>query len=168
MKILIISDSHRDNEKMKLAILQEATFDMVIHCGDIEGGEYFLKKAAGCPVEIVSGNNDFFSDLENEREFEIMGKRFWLTHGHYYYVSMSPERIVHEGKSRGADVVLFGHTHRPVIYRDDEILAVNPGSIAYPRQEGRIPTYAVMTIDESGHIDVEIKYLKCVSARRFF
>ncbi len=159
MKILIMSDSHRDNMKMKMAVDREDPFDMVIHCGDIEDGEDFLEKIAGCPVEIVSGNNDFFSGLQGEKELIICKKRFWITHGHYYYVSMSPERIIAEAVSRKADVVLFGHTHRPMVYRDREILAVNPGSIAYPRQEGRIPTYAVMSIDENGEADVEIKNL---------
>ena len=159
MKILIMSDSHRDNEKMKLAMEAEGSFDRVIHCGDIEGGEYYLERLAGCPVHIVSGNNDFFSSLMPELEFELSGLRFWVTHGHYYYVSMSPERIIMEAEQRGADVVLFGHTHRPVIYRSKGLLAVNPGSIAYPRQEGRVPTYAVMELSEDGKAEVEIRYL---------
>lgn len=48
---------------------------------------------------------------------------------------------------RGVDIVLYGHTHRPVIDIDDDIIAVNPGSLSYPRQEGRQPSYAIMEID---------------------
>ncbi|MBR6329667.1 MAG: metallophosphoesterase [Lachnospiraceae bacterium] len=159
MKILVMSDSHRDNIKMRQVIERERPFDMVIHCGDIEGGEYFLERLADCTVKIVSGNNDFFSDLDSELEFTVMDRRFWVTHGHYYYVSMSPERIEHEAVSRGVDVVLFGHTHRPYIHESRGVLAINPGSVAFPRQEGRIPTYAVMEIDEDGRIKAEIREL---------
>jgi len=160
LKILVISDSHRDNLKMRKVMDRERPFDMVIHCGDIEGGEDFLRRCAKCPVEVVPGNNDFFSDLEIEREFTLCGKKFWVTHGHYYYVSMGNERIISEAKARGVDVVLYGHTHRPSVVEKDGVLAVNPGSIAYPRQEGRRPTYIIMTINEAGKIRTEIKELR--------
>ncbi len=163
MKILVISDSHRDNLKMRRVIEKEKKenpFDMVIHCGDIEGGEYILEKLAGCRVEVVPGNNDFFANMEPEREFTLCGKKFWVTHGHYYYVSMGPERLISEAKARGVDVVLYGHTHRPSVIERDGILAVNPGSVAFPRQEGRIPTYIIMTVDPDGRIKTEIKELR--------
>lgn len=40
------------------------------------------------------------------------------------------------------------------------ILAVNPGSLSYPRQEGRKPSYALMEIDEEGNVEVSIHYLE--------
>ncbi len=56
-------------------------------------------------------------------------------------------------------MVMFGHTHRPVIDRDGEVLALNPGSMSYPRQEGRRPSYIVMDVDGKGEAHFEIKYL---------
>ena len=65
-----------------------------------------------------------------------------------------------EAIDRGVDIVLYGHTHRPVIDIDDDIIAVNPGSLSYPRQEGRQPSYAIMEIDREGKVHFTIAYLR--------
>ena len=71
MKILIVSDTHRRNENYIRVLERVAPVDMVIHCGDIEGSEYLIAECAGCPVQMVMGNNDFFSDLPREKEFMV-------------------------------------------------------------------------------------------------
>ena len=53
-----------------------------------------------------------------------------------------------EAVSRRADIVICGHTHRPMIEKKDNLILVNPGSLGYPRQIGRKPTYVLMTIDK--------------------
>lgn len=76
MKILVISDSHGKNGRMELAVEQESPLDMLIHLGDLEGGEDLLEAIAPCPVEIVCGNNDFFSAYPREKVIEIMESGF--------------------------------------------------------------------------------------------
>lgn len=159
MKILIVSDTHKKNENY-FKVLEMHHPDMVIHCGDVEGGEYAMTKAADCPVHMVLGNNDFFSDLPRELELNIGPYKVWVTHGHNYYVSMGNERIKREAAARGMDIVMYGHTHRPVVDRDDKVIAVNPGSLSYPRQEGHVPTYAIMEIDRFDEVHFTIAYLK--------
>lgn len=158
MKILLVSDTHKKNENYFLA-LEQVKPDMVIHCGDGEGCEYALTQAAGCPVEIVLGNNDFFSDLPRERVLELEGKKVWVTHGHNYYVSMGRETIMKEAAARGMDIVCFGHTHRPVVDVSDMVTALNPGSLSYPRQEGRRPSYIIMDLEQGSEAQFKIYYL---------
>ena len=55
--------------------------------------------------------------------------------------------------------MLFGHTHRPVAEKRGNLWIVNPGSLTYPRQMGRKPSYAMLTINEEHELSVEIKYL---------
>lgn len=155
MKVLIVSDTHKKNDNY-FKILEMHKPDMVIHCGDAEGSEYALTQAADCPVYIVMGNNDFFSELPRELELQIGKYKVWVTHGHNYYVSMGNELIKEEAIARGMDIVFYGHTHRPVVDIDDEIIAVNPGSLSYPRQEGRVPTYAIMEIDRFDQVHFTI------------
>ena len=69
MKVLIVSDTHRQNENFVQVVDREEPIDLLIHCGDIEGSEYLISQRAGCPVYMVAGNNDFFSDLPREKEF---------------------------------------------------------------------------------------------------
>lgn len=161
MRVLIVSDTHRCNDNYLLVLQKEQAFDLVLHCGDVEGSEFLISEAAACPSYIVLGNNDFFSDLPRELEFMIGGYRVFMTHGHSYYVSMDNEMIKQEAVSRGCDLVFYGHTHRPVIDRDEDlgIIAVNPGSLSYPRQEGKRPSYIVMTLDQNGEADFELKFL---------
>ncbi|MGN0168882.1 MAG: metallophosphoesterase family protein [Acetatifactor sp.] len=158
MKILVVSDTHKKNNNY-FEVLQRVRPDMVIHCGDAEGSEYALTESADCPVQIVLGNNDFFSYLPRELELQIGSHKVWVTHGHNYYVSMGNENIKREALIRGMDVVLYGHTHRPVIDMDGSVIAVNPGSISYPRQEGRLPSYVIMELDEEDKLHFDIQYL---------
>ena len=159
MKVLIVSDTHHYNENYLRVLERVAPVDMVIHCGDIEGSEYLIADSAGCPVQKVMGNNDFFSDLPREKEFQIGKYKVWLTHGHNYYVSMSNETIKKEAKDRGVDIVMFGHSHRPVVDIEGDIIAVNPGSLTYPRQVGKRPSFIIMDIDRKGEAHFTINYL---------
>lgn len=158
MKVLIVSDTHKKNENY-FYVLEKEKPDLVIHCGDAEGSEYALTKAADCPVEIVLGNNDFFSELPRELMLDIGPYKVWVVHGHNYYVSMGNENLKREAVERGADIVFYGHTHRPVIDTDDDVIAVNPGSLSYPRQEGRRPSYALMEMDNRDALQFSICYI---------
>lgn len=157
MKVLIVSDTHRKNDNY-FKVLPLVKPDLVIHCGDAEGSEYVLTKAADCPVQIVLGNNDFFSYLPKELELKIESRKIWVTHGHNYYVSMGNEVIKREAAARGMDIVIYGHTHKPVVDTKGSVIAVNPGSLSYPRQEGRRPSYIVMDA-EAGEVQFRIAYL---------
>lgn len=159
MKVLIVSDTHRKNENYIKVLKKVSPVDMVIHCGDIEGSEYLVAESAGCPVQMVVGNNDFFSDLPREKEFHVGRYKVWLTHGHNYYVSMGNETLKNEARMRGVDIVMYGHTHKPVVEIEEDIIAVNPGSLTYPRQENRKPSYVIMDLDREGKAHFTINYL---------
>lgn len=158
-KYLVVSDNHgRDDNFLKI-LDREENLSGIIHCGDFEGTEGKFAIAADCPVYFVSGNNDFFSSLNRELEFELDGHKCFLTHGHQYLVSMDLENLRCEAVAREADIVFFGHTHKPVAKKVGDVFIFNPGSLAYPRQEGRKPSYLLVFIDDDGEISYEIKYL---------
>ena len=96
-----------------------------------------------------------------EKEFQIGKYKVLLVHGNTYGVSMGNQELKREARDRGVDIVMYGHTHKPVVDQDRDIIAVNPGSLTYPRQEGRSPSYIVMTITDGIKQDVsfEIRYL---------
>lgn len=159
MRVLIVSDTHRYLDNFHKAVKEAGSIDLLIHCGDLEGSEAEINQIVSCPVEMVIGNNDFFSRLPKEKELSIGKYRVLLTHGHYYNVSMGYETIKKEAVNRGFDMVMFGHTHKPLVDIDKEIVAINPGSLTYPRQEGREPSYIIMEVDEKGKAEFAIKYL---------
>lgn len=159
MKILIVSDTHRQNENYLKVIKEVSPLDLVIHCGDIEGSELLIGESAGCPVEMVMGNNDFFSTLPKEKELQIGRYNVLLTHGHYYYVSSNNEVIKEEAKARGFDIVIYGHTHRPMIEVEKDIIAINPGSLSYPRQAGKRPSYIIMDVEPDKEVQFHLHFL---------
>ncbi len=160
MRVLIVSDTHKKHENLKEIIQRVGKFDLMIHLGDAEGCEDDIRGWVDCPLEIVAGNNDFFSDLEREKELKIGKYNILITHGHYYYVVMGIEDIRKEAMGRGMDVVMFGHTHRPLLDCHKGVIALNPGSVSYPRQEGHKPSYALMDIDDMGEAHFSIGYLE--------
>ena len=87
MKVLVVSDTHGRDESLEMAVALEQPFDYLIHCGDVEGREFFIEALAECPCTIVAGNNDFFSDLPREDEILLEGHKIMVTHGHNYGVS---------------------------------------------------------------------------------
>ena len=159
MKILIVSDTHRKNDNFLNVVQNIGKLDMVIHLGDVEGSEYTIEQAAGCPVEMVAGNNDFFSKISSEKTLQIGKYCVMITHGHRYYIGMGNEMLKEEAIARGADIVMYGHTHKPVIDISDNIIAVNPGSLSYPRQENRRPSYIIMEIDDAGEAHFSLHFL---------
>lgn len=158
-KILIVSDTHRKNDNYLKVLQMEGKLDMVIHLGDAEGSEYTIQAAADCPVEMIAGNNDFFSDFPSEKTLQIGKYRVMITHGHRYYIGMGNEMLKSEAVARGVDIVMYGHTHKPMIEISSSLVTLNPGSLSYPRQENRKPSYIIMTINDKGEADFELKYL---------
>lgn len=152
MKILIVSDTHRKDDNLKRVLDKQKPFDMLIHLGDAEGSEYLIENWVNkeCDLRMVMGNNDFFSDLEREIEVQIGPHRALLTHGHYYNVSLGVEGLRQEAKERGCDIAMYGHTHRPYLEEGADVTILNPGSLSYPRQEGRKPSYMIMEMEEDG------------------
>lgn len=161
MKILIVSDTHRKDDNLKQVIEMTKPLDMLIHLGDAEGSEYQITDWVneGCRLEMVMGNNDFFTELDQEMEIEIGNYRALLTHGHYYNVSLGVEGLRRETKERGCNMVMYGHTHRPYLEETEDLIILNPGSLSYPRQDGRKCSYMIMELDESGKAHIEITYL---------
>ena len=159
MKILIVSDTHREHKNLELVLEREKPLDMLIHLGDIQRYEDYIEVIAECPVEMVAGNNDFFSDLPGERVFHIGKYKVLLTHGHYYYVNGGTSHLKRAAAERELDIVMFGHTHRPWMEEENGVTILNPGSISYPRQEGKKPSYILMTLNKEGEAQFVLKYL---------
>ncbi len=159
MKILIVSDTHNSHKNLKKVLETEHGIDLLIHLGDTEGGEKYIESLAGCPSHILAGNNDFCCRNPREKEFVLEGHHVFLTHGHTYMVALGEERLKRVAKEKGADIVMYGHTHRPSLTRDEGLLILNPGSIAYPRQPGRRATYMVMELEKGKEAQVELCYV---------
>lgn len=148
MKIIIVSDTHGRIENYEKLLKKEEQPDMLFHCGDIGRDEDYIPFITPCPLYMVAGNNDYSSDLSSEQYVYVENYKIMITHGHMYGVNYSTERLAAVAKTNGAQIVCYGHTHVPLLQEMDGVTIINPGSLSLPRQMGRIPTYAVLEIEE--------------------
>ena len=159
MRILIVSDTHGSLRNFDTVIEREKEIDMLLHLGDVEGDDDYMEAVMNCPVHIVGGNNDYFSRLPGEIELRIGKYKVFMTHGHGYYVSMDTRRLKQAARARGADIAMYGHTHRPDIDLVDGVKVINPGSLSYPRQSGRQATYIIMEVNTEGEVEFTLKHV---------
>lgn len=155
MRIMIVSDTHGREENLERALEEAGRIDRLIHLGDVEGGEDYIRMITGViPVNMVAGNCDYWSsDLPEEIVLELGEHKAFLTHGHLYGVNGGVRHLRTKALEKGADIAMFGHTHRPYLEEDEGVLILNPGSLSFPRQEGRDPSYLIMEMDEQGKIE---------------
>jgi putative phosphoesterase len=168
MKLVVISDIHGSLKYTQKAIeiLNKEEGDYLLILGDIlyHGPrnplpeEYNPKEVAEVlnkyrhKIIAIRGNCDSEVD-QMLLDFPCMGdysiilynnKRLFLTHGHIYNENNMPN--ISEG-----DIMLHGHTHILGFSRKDDISIINPGSIAYPKQDNP---------HSYGLIDGDIFYIK--------
>jgi len=114
---------------MKLAVLKERP-NLVIHLGD---GAFDLRRLKGEFPEIptlgVRGNCDIGIDEDSIRTVTLEGVRILMTHGHIYGVKQGYATAIEAARDAGADLLLFGHTHRAEYMVVKGLHLLNPGSI---------------------------------------
>lgn len=159
MKAVLVSDSHGRFGGLQEIIEREAPFDMLLHAGDIQGGVSNLEDWAGCPVYVVRGNCDWGGGLPQERVVSFGRDRIFLTHGHRYGVKTGIEMLAAAAKQAGANIAVYGHTHIPQVEERYGVILLCPGSVAEPRQQNRLATYAVLERTPEKGLRWEIKYL---------
>ena len=67
MKVLIVSDTHGHDENLERAVMMEMPFDMLVHCGDVEGREIFIEALVDCPCCIVAAIMIFSQTFREKR-----------------------------------------------------------------------------------------------------
>lgn len=159
MKILLLSDSHRNVRNM-LAAVERETPDLVFHLGDlVRDAEALSEQCRSLTVLRVEGNCDAWSAPPGTPGTLIKtvgGVTFLLTHGHLYHAKSGPSALLREGRKQGVNAVLYGHTHVPLARREEDGLwLVNPGTIG---GVGNRATYGLLTV-EQGILSVEIRAL---------
>ncbi len=162
MKVLVISDTHKDLTSAGLAIRQmiKQGLDIVIHCGDhIDDAIKLEKQYPQLKFFYVPGNCDgwFFRHDEKIKVINIEDKKVLITHGDRHNIKLNYNELFEEVKRKNADIGLCGHSHIAHVetQKDTGIIIVNPGSISLPR-DSKYPSYAVLDIEKGKEIKVKI------------
>jgi putative phosphoesterase len=132
-----------------------AGVELILHAGDVGGRPVLDELRVIAPVRAVYGNVDSPGEpgLDAFLDLNYGGLSIHVSHGHELG-RPTPEKLLARYK---ADVIVFGHTHTPLVERSGGRLVVNPGA-AGPRRFTFQPSVARMTIAE-GRADVDIVWL---------
>ena len=132
-----------------------ADSDVILHAGDLEDPAILAQLARIAPVHAVRGNLHWqFStgihdqDLPHNLTLELGGKVIWMTHGHLHFANIMIDRFIHlrskmtlteinrqvidrlaRVKPKAANIVIFGHTHKPCAIEREGVLYFNPGAV---------------------------------------
>jgi len=129
--------------------------EMILHAGDVGGHEVLTELSTIAPVHAVYGNTDAPGEpgLVMERGFRLEGVTIHVSHGHELG-RPTVERLLARYE---ADVIVYGHTHRPLLERSGTRLVVNPGA-AGPRRFDLKPSVARLTL-RNGRADAQLIWL---------
>lgn len=148
MKIVVVSDSHRDVATLE-TIVNKTSADLYLHAGDSAMPEQLIK-----PFISVRGNCDVYP-YEVSKIIELQGLRIYMTHGHRY----SKVRMIKTAKAKHCHIAVSGHTHIPSIEKIDDIYVINPGSVSFPRGNHQ-RSYIEISYDDVENIDIKIVEIK--------
>ena len=132
MRLGIISDTHGLLRPQVFEIFREV--DHILHGGDVGRLDLLVELEALAPVTAVYGNSDGFdirAKLQQVVELELDGFAVVVTHGDQFG-SPNPAKL-HEAFPH-AEIIIFGHSHRPLLELVDRTVTVmNPGGAGAPR-----------------------------------
>ena len=152
---LLISDSHGQDDEMMAVIEYFSEVDAIFHMGDISNAGPKIESKAKCLTYVVRGNTDHDYDLPESVLITFAGKKILATHGHRYVDYGGVDSLRYFGEENQADVVLFGHIHRPVLVDTGTLLICNPGSISRPRQYDGFKTFAILNVEDDGEVWIQ-------------
>lgn len=140
MLIGVISDTHGLMRAEALAALDGV--ELILHAGDVGKQSVLRELEIIAPVRAVYGNvDDPFLALPQALDLTLEGLAVHVSHGHEVG-SPTPAALV---ARYPADVIIFGHTHKPLIEHVGSTLVLNPGA-AGARRFNLQPSIALLRI----------------------
>lgn len=154
MKIVVLSDTHMPKKSLRLpdrltTALQEA--DQIIHAGDWQTPELYEELNRYAPVTGVYGNvdgEDMKEIVPARQLITLAGYSIGVVHGHGEGKT-TEKRALEAFAEQPPDLLIYGHSHIPVLRYFKKTLLFNPGSVTDKR---RLPYYSfgLLTIGEEG------------------
>jgi putative phosphoesterase len=162
-----------------IALVRERAIPTII--GNYDDGVGFDRDDCGCaytdPEEEARGQQSliwsravtteehkaYLRTLLPEIRFEAEGKRFRLVHGsprrmnEYLFADRDPRSLARIAQSVEADVLVFGHTHKPWVREIEDVLFINDGSVGKPKDGDPRAAWALLTVDDGTPVQVAIR-----------
>lgn len=172
----VVSDTHIPDRASCLhpALLPALTdyqVDLILHAGDLSQRSVLDELGQIAPVIACRGNRDLFVKcLPWVQRFSLAGIRLALLHGHGSWRQYLGDKVSHALAGYDfqryqrlltrhlldEEVIIFGHTHRPVTHFDDGRLYFNPGSASISVHLQPYPSFGILRISARKDLATEI------------
>lgn len=160
VRIGAIGDTHQSPGRRRpgidaaIDLFRRARVDCILHTGDVGDPSLLETLAEVAPVFAVRGNADpraLLDRLPDRIWFQSGSRTLLLTHGHH---GKTARQTVQALATREVDLIVFGHSHLPLIELAGQTILFNPGS---PVERRWNPHFGVGLIDVSDdEIDPEL------------
>lgn len=151
MRIGLISDTHG---RLRNEVFDRFEgVDRILHAGDIGPLGLLVELQAIAPVTAVYGNtdgHDIRAEVPKVADLELAGYPVVVLHGDQLG-SPTPDAL--RRAHPDARVIVYGHTHRPLVDESGSVLVVNPGSAGAARF-GIPPSVGILTLGESVSVEL--------------
>lgn len=151
MKILLVSDSHGNNEALNLLLKTYPKMDLYVHCGDSESDEFSLY-----PYRAVQGNCDYAWDYPSYLVIPTPYGNMFVQHK-----PIPNSALLHQYNVK---IFAYGHTHIRKYNIEQGIVCINPGSISFARDKYD-GSYAIVDI-EKDKLNVEFHTIEEIVSKR--
>jgi putative phosphoesterase len=145
VRLGVISDTHGMLRPEVFDVFREV--DHILHGGDVGKWDVVVELQTLAPVTAVYGNTDGLeirSKLPQVAEVELDGFRIVVTHGDQLG-SPTPAKL--HAAFPAAEIIVYGHTHKPLLELVDKTVTVmNPGGAGAPRF-GLQPSVGILELE---------------------
>jgi uncharacterized protein len=157
MIIGVLADTHIPKRAKKLPnILLEAfsKVDLIIHAGDWQTMDVYRELSKLAPVVGVTGNVDdeeVMAFFEKKKIVELGAFRVGIVHGDGKGKT-TLKRAYEAFENEKVDVIIFGHSHIPLLEEHHGVIMLNPGSATDKRRQAKY-SYGVIEVGNNLKID---------------
>lgn len=145
MRLGVLSDTHGKLLPQVFDLFSEV--DHILHAGDVGSPNLLVELEAVAPVSAVFGNTDGFEirgRCPQVARLELDGFIVVVTHGDQF--GTPTPQVLHQ-TFPDAEIIVFGHTHKPLLQLVDKTVTVmNPGSVGVPPHNAP-PTVGILELE---------------------
>ncbi|TFJ91778.1 metallophosphoesterase family protein [Lentibacillus salicampi] len=161
MKIVVTADTHlKEAGKLPTRLAMELqSADFIIHAGDLKSPDVYTELLEYGDVTGVYGNidgDDIRGHLPAKQTLDVAGFTIGVVHGHGDKKT-TEKRALEAFNDDQPDVIIFGHSHIPMIRYLKKQLLLNPGS---PTDKRALPYYSFAILEVTDEIHAELIFFK--------
>lgn len=153
--------------ELRPSVTLQGNHDAAVVSGDLQ--EFSANAATAVEWtrrNLDSASRDYLATLKPSARIQREGHTIALYHGsprdplnEYVFPGVTASVGRSLLKAASASIVLLGHTHIPMLYRFEDGVLANPGSVGQPRDRDRRASFAILTVSQ-GAVRFELQRIE--------